>query len=128
MKSSLASVNGVIHHFEIKISGFGAFPNKNRPRVLWLGLIADQMGYLHDLHQWVENEMEKIGFEKEHRRFSPHLTVARVKFPADFTDLFNFTEKHPFTESSISVDEIILMRSELKQSGAVYSQIQRYVL
>ena len=79
-------------------------------------------------HSWIEDQLERIGFEKEQRKFSPHLTLARIKFPTDLSGLWDFLEENPFPVQTFKVNEIILMRSILKPSGAEYSQIQKYPL
>ncbi|MEJ2543430.1 MAG: RNA 2',3'-cyclic phosphodiesterase [Calditrichaceae bacterium] len=114
--------------FEIQTKNIGAFPNQNRPRVIWLGIEAHPRELFFQAHGWIEEKMHDIGFEKEQRKFSPHLTLARIKFPTDLRELWNFVEEHSFPVQSISVKEIVLMRSILKPSGAEYRQIQKYPL
>ena len=107
---------------------FGAFPGEKRPRVFWLGINSTQMEKLLQLQRWVENELQVLGFEKEKRRFSPHLTLGRVKHPDDFSRLWKYAEENPFPELSFNVEEFYLMRSILKPTGAVYRPLQKYSL
>jgi 2'-5' RNA ligase len=114
--------------FNIKVKGSGCFPNKSKPRVLWLGLEQGQGNSAKDIHTWIDNNLKPLGFGEEGRDFSPHLTLGRVKKPQPFEALFTYMEKHPFQEHIISVDRIVLMRSELKPSGAEYSELKSYPL
>lgn len=126
--ASLLSLGQKCQSFKISIKNTGAFPNQKKPRVIWLGIEAIPEELFFQAHAWIENQLEKTGFEKEQRKFSPHLTIARIKFPIDLSDLWEFIEHKPFTEQLFKVNEIVLMRSILKPTGAEYRQIQKYPL
>ena len=128
VSGELQRIKGIVNPFELKISGNGAFPNKRRPRVFWLGLQQDEQRSLFRLHQWIDEQLEALGFEKEKRRFSPHLTLGRVKYPEDFSNVFDYLKDHPFEPDTLNVEEIVFMRSELKPTGAEYTVIQSYKL
>lgn len=114
--------------FNIKVRGSGCFPNKSKPRVLWLGLEQGEDRSVREIHDWIDTNLKPLGFSEEERDYSPHLTLGRVKKPQRFDDLFTYMEKHPFPEHIIFTDRIALMRSELKPSGAEYSEIKNYPL
>src|SRR5687767_11028525 len=63
--------------FELQLRGLGSFPNSKRPRILWLGLHASAA--LLALQQDIEAGAVRLGYEKEDRAFSPHLTLGRVR-------------------------------------------------
>ena len=126
--AALLTLNDHCKPFDIHIKNIGAFPNQNRPQVIWLGIEATPRELFFQTHAWIEEQLEIVGFEKEQRKFSPHLTLARIKFPTDLRELWNFVEEHPFPVQSFSIKEIVLMRSILKPSGAEYRQIQKYPL
>lgn len=65
--------------FRIEVKGFGFFPNGRRPRVLWVGVEAPPS--LAGLAAEVEAAMDGLGFAKEDRAFTPHLTLARFGAP-----------------------------------------------
>jgi len=114
--------------FSLKIAQTGCFPSCKRPRVLWVGVKGEEMENLHALHGIIEKSLQKQGFPPEDRKFSPHLTVARVKFG---NRLEAFAEKfirYPFPEMALPVREIYVMRSDLKPNGAVYSVQKTYKL
>lgn len=114
--------------FKASIKKIGAFPNQRKPRVIWLGIEAEPRELFFRAHAWIENQLENIGFDREQRKFSPHLTLARIKFPVELSELWKFIDANPFPIQKFNVDEIVLMRSILKPSGAEYHQIKKYPL
>jgi 2'-5' RNA ligase len=65
--------------FSAEVKGFGFFPSAHRPRVLWVGVKAPPA--LQDLAERLEAAMDGVGFAREQRSFTPHLTLARFKSP-----------------------------------------------
>ncbi len=107
--------------FSTGIRGAGAFPNFKNPNVLWLGVeVSDQLGALF---RDIDATLSEIGFEKDSRRFSPHLTIGRVKDRHNIGRVLNelSTYKDAFF-GTIEIREILLMKSVLKPSGAEYSK------
>ncbi len=108
----------------LDIAGAGAFPNVKSPRVLWLGVRGDTER-LATLQTAIEDAMERLGFEREERKFSPHLTLARIKFPkprdnwAAMVDGIRDVNLGSFTAGHVS-----LMQSELRRDGAVYTELK----
>ncbi|MGH8003720.1 MAG: RNA 2',3'-cyclic phosphodiesterase, partial [Limisphaerales bacterium] len=78
LKKNLSiSLNGSVA-FKVSLSGAGGFPNLNRARVLWVGVLEGKEK-LAELAQKVEEATRPLGFPAEERDFSVHLTVGRVK-------------------------------------------------
>ncbi|HUV51390.1 MAG TPA: RNA 2',3'-cyclic phosphodiesterase [Anaerolineae bacterium] len=103
--------------------GIGAFPDINRPNVLWVG-IKGQIDMLIQLQKSLEDQLEKIGFSRENRPFKGHLTLARVKKQLDRTKLITAIKKYKELESEPFIaDNIILFKSDLKSNGAVYTKL-----
>ena len=63
--------------FRLQLSGLGLFPNAKEPWVLWVGVDGD-LDPLRGLQERVEEAVVKLGFPRESRPFSPHLTLGRV--------------------------------------------------
>jgi 2'-5' RNA ligase len=107
--------------FSIGIRGVGAFPNFKNPNVLWLGVEASSQ--LGALFRDIDATLSEIGFEKDDGRFSPHLTIGRVKDRHNIGRVLNelSTYKDAFF-GTIEIREILLMESVLKPSGAEYSK------
>jgi len=123
--TSLIDLPHNIRPFNVKVSEFGSFPNPKNPRGFWLGV---ENGQLLNRFNQIEDRLLPLGFEKEKRRFSAHLTLGRVKFPQDFNDLWDFVENKLFTPFNFEVKQFVLMRSILKPSSAEYRVIQKYPL
>ena len=103
--------------------GIGAFPGINRPRVLWIG-IKGQIDMLIQLQKSLDDKLEEIGFSKENRPFKGHLTLARVKGRINQAKLINAIKKYgEFEPKSFIADNIILFKSDLKSTGAVYTKL-----
>lgn len=112
--------------FDIKIRGFGFFPNDKRPRVLWIGV--NQSGsQLTRLQEEIEQALLALNFEKEHRRFHPHLTLGRVKKSAQSEQVKSLSRQLKEVEQPDLgvqwVEAIHLIQSRLSPSGATYSPL-----
>lgn len=112
-----------IPSFQIQLTGLGVFPNPARTQVVWAGL-SGKMDRLEQLQRNIEVEMEKLGFPREKRKFSPHLTLARVRNHATRDErkrLGDTVTGTPFTGGIIRVDSVNLMQSRLTGQGALYT-------
>lgn len=106
--------------FEIEVSGTGCFPSPRSPRVLWIGLgrVPDQ---LTKLREAIESEMEAIGFAREPKPFSPHLTIGRLKSGRNAARLAQELLAAGFEPERFTARQVILMRSDLRPTGAIYT-------
>jgi 2'-5' RNA ligase len=104
----------------------GAFPNLKRPRVLWIGLQGEGLPILLDLQREVEENLAAEGFPKEQRKFSPHLTLARVKYGDNLERVIKEFSEYQFPEILLKVEQLDIMRSDLKPTGAEYSVQKSY--
>lgn len=125
LKQLLAQAAGSTPQFDMQIGGIGSFPNSKRPRVLWVGLHAPAS--LASLQKMIEDGANRLGYEKEERPFSPHLTLGRVRQGVDMSTLQKITH----TLSSIQlgkigtarVDSVHLYKSDLNSEGSVYTKL-----
>jgi 2'-5' RNA ligase len=116
--------------FSLSIGGMGVFPNPRRPRVLWIG-VDEPAGVLIRLQRDVEQTVAPLGFPTERRRFSPHLTLGRVKRgrrPAELEALGQYAERASVRVGEMEVHAVHLMRSDLRPSGAVYTALAEVAL
>ena len=114
--------------WQTEVKNLGAFPSLRNPRVVWAG-IDDPDGRLIELQARIENELLHLGFEKESRKFSPHLTLGRVKSSRGKADLVRYImdEREKFF-GEIKIDRIILFKSDLQRTGAVYTGLRELEL
>src|SRR3954464_1479058 len=64
--------------FDVQLGPCGAFPRSGPPRVIWIGLAAGEPS-VREIHDELDRRLEPLGFAREARPFSAHLTLARVK-------------------------------------------------
>jgi len=109
--------------FRINLQGWGIFGNHNSPKVIWTGISVSQD--LKDIKNKVSNVVTSFGFEKEHRVFSPHFTLGRVKHIEQPEILTSFIQnnKTEFIQESL-ISSVVFYKSELKQSGPIYTPIK----
>jgi RNA 2',3'-cyclic 3'-phosphodiesterase len=113
--------------FEVKVAGAGVFPDERRPRVLWAG--CSDGGQLKALAKSVQTAMQSLGFQPEHREFSAHLTLGRVKRPqpdAALTRALDSIKNEVF--GAMRVEAIHLYQSELHPDGSIYSKLSSHQL
>ena len=113
-------------NFELAIEGAGAFPPRGMPRVLWLG-VKDDSGKLTMLQQRLEEECAAAGFARETRPFHPHLTIARLRAPANSQNLAALHQEIGFERAAFNVSELLVMRSELGPGGSRFTEISQHV-
>ena len=105
--------------FNMQLEGFGAFPNLNRPRVFWID-VKHGGNELSKLAASIESKMVKLGFEPESRKFSPHLTVGRVRRGKRA----NFPEDVPsFGPVECDIKTVTVMKSTLTPEGPIYDPL-----
>jgi RNA 2',3'-cyclic 3'-phosphodiesterase len=112
----------------LALDGVGAFPRLGSPNVIWVGL--KENAELVTLQKVVEARIAPLGFPTEKRPFRGHLTLARLSgesWPPELRQRFLETTSD-CTGITWTVDEIVFFRSELKPSGAVYTQIHSSLL
>ena len=109
--------------FEITIKGSGGFPNLKKPRIIWVGM-TEGIEELKSLAGAADNELSKLGFEKEKRAFKPHLTIGRVKALIDNESFIKKIQSTEFYGGRFTAGKISLMKSDLKPSGAEYTKLE----
>jgi 2'-5' RNA ligase len=128
IKSALQSVAAQHPPFEVLVRGAGAFPNENRPRVIWVGC-DDLEGRLKALAGAVQAAMEPLGFQPEHREFSAHLTLGRVKVPRPDVALTRAIDSLKDTAfGTLRAQAIHLFESQLHPEGSRYTKLSSHVL
>lgn len=113
----------------IHVHGVGAFPNFRRPHTIWVGMSVGKTETIA-LHESVAASLERIGFPRERRPFSPHITIGRHKpngrVSAGFTALESLTN---WTVGNTVIESVEVMSSQLSRDhGATYAVLSRHPL
>ena len=113
-----------VETFDIEFRSCGIFPSPEQPRTLWIGT-ARGATELTIAATAIENELFKLGFPKEHRRFSPHLTIGRTKRDArlSHTAVQLLTDRAQQSFGTCGVDDVIVYSSELTRNGPIYDAL-----
>jgi 2'-5' RNA ligase len=122
-EQALAPVAASAQCFDARLSGLGAFPSAHRARVFWVGMDQGR-DELCRLQASIVQALVPVGFVPESRKFSPHLTLGRLKVPADVSSPAGVR----FTGTAFAVDRVILFRSELRPEGPRYTRLAEFAL
>ncbi|RPH28700.1 MAG: RNA 2',3'-cyclic phosphodiesterase [Bacteroidales bacterium] len=63
--------------FRITLNGFGFFGKSSSPKVIWVGISESQ--HISQLKKIVNSTLSTLGFDDSQGKFSPHITLGRVK-------------------------------------------------
>jgi len=108
--------------FELEVQGTGCFPSPRSPRVFWVGL-GSLPDALVQLYTSLEQELARLGFEREKRRFAPHLTIGRLRTPRNGAELAQKLIDIGFESEKFVAREVVVMRSQLKPTGSIYTPL-----
>ncbi|HOM02089.1 MAG TPA: RNA 2',3'-cyclic phosphodiesterase [Acetivibrio sp.] len=112
--------------FCLNIDGLSFFPGNKCLRVLWLKLAGD-LESLNKLQSEIDMKLEKLGFEREKRRYVPHVTIAQdVVFNMDFEEIKQLAASYRFP--TIEVQSVSLFKSEQIGPKRVYTPIAEHKL
>ena len=111
--------------FEFSLGGVGAFPNARQPRVLWVGIQAPPE--MLALQYGIEVKLEKLGYSREERPFSPHLTLGRVSRNTSIQDAHQIGAALQAMQVGflglVCAQGVSLFRSDLQPTGSVYTRL-----
>jgi RNA 2',3'-cyclic 3'-phosphodiesterase len=113
----------------LSVKGLGCFPSRQRPSVIWFGLEGD-LEPLRKLQAQIEQECGRFGSHSEERPFHPHLTVARVKArgPEVRQIADGLRDAIVGTLGEWTLNQITLMRSQLRAGGSLYTSLMEVPL
>ena len=120
---ALASISA--SSFTMELKGVGAFGGK-RPRDLWAGASAGDA--LPHLQRKIESALQRIGLEPYGRKFTPHVTLARLKGTPNGHVVDFLTDHALYSSGPFAVDTFILYSSRLTPHGSLYWAEKAYAL
>jgi RNA 2',3'-cyclic 3'-phosphodiesterase len=110
---------------ELRFRGLGFFPNEKKARVFWAGI--DASPNLAAIAKDIELQLEPLGFPREKRAFTPHLTLARFEPPGISEGLHAAVRENAARDfGELRTGEFDLIESKLKPSGAEYTTLQTF--
>jgi 2'-5' RNA ligase len=120
VKKKLAEIK--IKRFSVKLGSFGLFSKKSF-RILWIKLLSEG---IYELQKEIDNKLEGL-FEKE-EKFMAHTTIVRIKKVFDRNIFLDYVKNIKTKKIDFQVCDFVLKKSELKEDGPNYSNIERYNL
>jgi 2'-5' RNA ligase len=119
---NIAQTAAPFQPFGVRYVGAGVFPDKRRPRVVWIGC-ENTDGRLHALKSALDDALAVLGFPAEERAFHPHITLGRIASPRGVKDLLSKLESLTFEPHSAIIDRVVVMKSTLKPQGSEYTRL-----
>jgi 2'-5' RNA ligase len=124
LQSALARIEA--DRFAMQLRGVGFFPPRGEPNVLWIGV--DRCPPLLELRQRVDSIATRIGIKPDRRRFSPHVTLARLR-DAPASRLARFAmEQGMFASPVFEPQSFSLYASHRRTTGAEYQRMAVFLL
>ena len=109
----------------VQLNGPGVFPNDSRPRVLWVG-VNDADAVVAASHNRVDQVCSTLGYERDGRRYKPHITIGRVRDPHTATDAVTAHLNAHIEPVEFRVNGLVIYESKLLPTGSVYSVVSRF--
>jgi len=131
LRAALEQAIGSRLAVKVPLERLGAFPRPQSPRVLWVGPSENwergaEAKRVAEIHGAIEQACEGLRFLRETRPFSPHLTLARIKVGERQVGVAlakGGVLDRPLSLGSLAVESVVLMKSELKPTGSVYTKL-----
>jgi 2'-5' RNA ligase len=115
---------GAAEPFTMTISGNGCFPPRGAVRIVWAGT-QEPSGVLLQGVEAINGELERAGYPRERRRFSPHITIGRVREDRSGGKIRAAVDAFAFQEIEQPVSSVTLMQSVLTPKGPIYTPVSR---
>jgi len=129
LSSIIAGTSRALHGIssaKLHITELGTFGGKS-PRVIWIGA-GGEIEKLMRIHDAIEKVCIGAGLPPDDKRFSPHITIGRVKSPAHTAQLISTIKKIEIKQLDFAANELILFKSTLTPQGAIYEVVERFPL
>lgn len=111
--------------FALSLDGLGAFGSR-RPHALFAGVKSSPA--LRDLQAEHERIIQQIGLEPERRKFTPHVTLARLKGASEPDVAAYLGLRGDFRTAAFPVGRFVLLSSRASRGGGPYLMEEAYPL
>jgi 2'-5' RNA ligase len=127
ISEQLEKIGSGYSSIELHFKELGVFPNLRKPRVFWIGMERNKL--LENLQGEIEVMLHNYGINRDDKKFSPHLTIARIKWIDDIDKLKYWLEKYRGkTIQKTKIGEVIYYESKLTANGPIYNSIKKIPL
>lgn len=113
-----------VEPFEVTVAGTGAFPNRGRPSVVWIGASPEKP--LAELADRIGRNLGSAGIQFDSKPFKSHVTIGRCREKIDLEGFFAEFSDAEFSRFTCS--EVLVMRSVLGPRGAEHTVLRRVPL
>ena len=136
IRAAIAEATAAVPAARVQVAGFGAFPNVRSPRTVWAG-VTDPSGVIAAAELAVSARIGPLGFPRERRPFTAHVTVARIdtsapawrrRGPAGGQRAALVLPPPLPLGPEFPVCEVVLFRSDLASRGPRYVPLDRFPL
>jgi 2'-5' RNA ligase len=111
--------------FTLQLHGVGQFGNK-QPHTLWAAARKNEM--LEHLARKVDTAIRRVGQPQDAHKFTPHVTLARLRNP-ELDKVREWLTDHALsTSTEFTVEAFCLYSSKLTSDGSIYRVEQEYPL
>jgi RNA 2',3'-cyclic 3'-phosphodiesterase len=128
ISDALSDIADNFNSFTINFSKIGAFPDMDRPSIIWLGIDKGAES-LKTLSEKIETALKKLRLKQENREFKPHLTLARIKSPKNMQNLLKLVKEIDAKSwDGSQISSLTLFQSALNPKGAVHAILAKKYL
>jgi 2'-5' RNA ligase len=130
--SASAAAAGAHQPFNLALEGLGRFGSSRAVRVVWVGIADAPAGTLAGLRKGLVDSLSGASVEFDSAPFSPHITLARAQrdaTPAQSDAIQRALQSTPGFGTDLeplNVQEIVLIQSDLRPTGPIYTPLQRF--
>ncbi len=125
IKNSLISALSATNSFTLSFKELGVFPNFRKPKVVWVGISPSDE--LFRLFQDIESVAIALGYPKEERGFSPHITIGRIKNNRKDCDLSGISTLYRNRNIGVicesHIEEVVFFQSKLTYIRSIYTEL-----
>ncbi|NOZ47490.1 MAG: RNA 2',3'-cyclic phosphodiesterase [Chlorobi bacterium] len=108
--------------FKLELESIGLFKSIYKPRVIWIGIKSSD--YLEKIFKELQNALQNLNIKREEKKFSPHLTIGRMKYIYNTQVLQSVLNDYKKTVFQVTeINKIIVYESILQKTGPVYNEL-----
>ncbi len=124
---AVSRTKGRVGPIMARLGELGAFPVLDKPRVVWAGLSQGQAECVQAF-QAIEEELAAIGFQREERKFWPHLTLGRLRSSRNTAELARLIRETRLPPQEFPFKALSLVKSTLTPQGPAYESVNSVYL